>query len=58
VLDARSPKQLASAIRWASTAAVKAASQPLVDGSSDGGRRLAPAYAPPQLDDDDDDDVW
>ncbi|XUL94386.1 vWA domain-containing protein [Streptomyces galilaeus] len=58
VLDARSPKQLASAIRWASTAAVKAASQPVATGDS-GGKQLTPAYAPPQLDDDDDDDdVW
>ncbi|MFF4799609.1 VWA domain-containing protein [Streptomyces sp. NPDC001351] len=59
VLDANSPKQLAAAIRWASTAAVKAASQPVVSGDSgSGGKQLAPAYAPPQLDDDDDDDVW
>ncbi|MFI9168617.1 tellurium resistance protein [Streptomyces lincolnensis] len=58
VLHAKSPKQLATAIRWASTAAVKAASQPVVSGDSDGGKQLAPAYAPPQLDDDDDDDVW
>ncbi|MCX4392946.1 MULTISPECIES: tellurium resistance protein [unclassified Streptomyces] len=54
-LDANSPKQLAAAIRWASTAAVKAASQP-VAGSSDVGAKQSP-YAPPQLDDDDD-DVW
>lgn len=54
-LDANSPKQLAAAIRWASTAAVKAASQP-VAGSSDPMAKQPP-YAPPVLDDDDD-DVW
>ncbi|WP_190111119.1 vWA domain-containing protein [Streptomyces cinnamoneus] len=54
-LDANSPKQLAAAIRWASTAAVKAASQP-VAGSSDPLAKKPP-YAPPVLDDDDD-DVW
>ncbi|MFI2314462.1 tellurium resistance protein [Streptomyces sp. CB00072] len=54
-LDANSPKQLAAAIRWASTAAVKAASQP-VAGPSDITVKQPP-YAPPQLDDDDD-DVW
>ncbi|MGW7440724.1 vWA domain-containing protein [Streptomyces sp. NPDC054849] len=55
-LDANSPKQLAAAIRWASTAAVKAASQP-VAGSADLTMKQPP-YAPPVLDDDDDDDVW
>ncbi|WRZ56361.1 tellurium resistance protein [Streptomyces sp. NBC_01310] len=55
-LDANSPKQLAAAIRWASTAAVKAASQP-VAGSADVTMKQPP-YAPPVLDDDDDDDVW
>ncbi|MEU3894633.1 tellurium resistance protein [Streptomyces sp. NPDC045251] len=54
-LDANSPKQLAAAIRWASTAAVKAASQP-VAGPSD--TTVKQPYAPPVLDDDDDDDVW
>ncbi|MEU0838869.1 tellurium resistance protein [Streptomyces sp. NPDC005962] len=54
-LDANSPKQLAAAIRWASTAAVKAASQP-VAASSDALSKPLP-YAPPVLDDDDD-DVW
>ncbi|MER7466499.1 VWA domain-containing protein [Streptomyces sp. NPDC097981] len=54
-LDANSPKQLAAAIRWASTAAVKAASQP-VAGSGDGTVKQPP-YALPVLDDDDD-DVW
>ncbi|MEU6867164.1 VWA domain-containing protein [Streptomyces sp. NPDC046876] len=54
-LDANSPKQLAAAIRWASTAAVKAASQP-VAGSGDPLAKQPP-YAPPVLDDDDD-DVW
>ncbi|MFE6842813.1 VWA domain-containing protein [Streptomyces sp. NPDC057686] len=54
-LDANSPKQLAAAIRWASTAAVKAASQP-VAGSADAMVKQPP-YAPPVLDDDDD-DVW
>ncbi|MFK0252176.1 tellurium resistance protein [Streptomyces sp. NPDC090445] len=54
-LDANSPKQLAAAIRWASTAAVKAASQP-VAGAGDGMVKQPP-YAPPVLDDDDD-DVW
>ncbi|MEV7425081.1 MULTISPECIES: vWA domain-containing protein [unclassified Streptomyces] len=54
-LDANSPKQLAAAIRWASTAAVKAASQP-VAGLPDPLVKQPP-YAPPQLDDDDD-DVW
>ncbi|MFI6146428.1 VWA domain-containing protein [Streptomyces sp. NPDC051109] len=54
-LDANSPKQLAAAIRWASTAAVKAASQ-MVAGASDPLAKQAP-YAPPVLDDDDD-DVW
>ncbi|MFI9587629.1 tellurium resistance protein [Streptomyces sp. NPDC052236] len=57
VLDANSPKQLAAAIRWASTAAVKAASQPVVGGAPTA-KQPAPAYAPPTLDDDDDDDVW
>jgi uncharacterized protein YegL len=55
-LDANSPKQLAAAIRWASTAAVKAASQPVAGSSSDQTLKK-PAYAPPALDDDDD-DVW
>jgi uncharacterized protein YegL len=55
-LDANSPKQLAAAIRWASTAAVKAASQP-VAGAADPMAKQQP-YAPPVLDDDDDDDVW
>ncbi|OKI01426.1 tellurium resistance protein [Streptomyces sp. CB02923] len=54
-LDANNPKQLAAAIRWASTAAVKAASQP-VAGSSDALTKQPP-YAPPVLDNDDD-DVW
>ncbi|WP_189968294.1 tellurium resistance protein [Streptomyces avidinii] len=54
-LDANSPKQLAAAIRWASTAAVKAASQP-VAGFADVTVKQPP-YAPPVLDDDDD-DVW
>ncbi|WP_329128083.1 vWA domain-containing protein [Streptomyces sp. NBC_01465] len=54
-LDANSPKQLAAAIRWASTAAVKAASQPVVGGSAD--TLVKQPYAPPVLDDDDD-DVW
>ncbi|MFB6617288.1 tellurium resistance protein [Streptomyces sp. NPDC085524] len=54
-LDANSPKQLAAAIRWASTAAVKAASQPMA-GSADTIVKQPP-YAPPALDDDDD-DVW
>lgn len=54
-LDANSPKQLAAAIRWASTAAVKAASQP-VAGPADSTAKQPP-YAPPVLDDDDD-DVW
>ncbi|MEU5807658.1 MULTISPECIES: vWA domain-containing protein [unclassified Streptomyces] len=53
-LDANSPKQLAAAIRWASTAAVKAASQPVAGGD---GMVKQPPYAPPVLDDDDD-DVW
>ncbi|MFG2988507.1 tellurium resistance protein [Streptomyces sp. NPDC048257] len=53
-LDANSPKQLAAAIRWASTAAVKAASQP-VAGFADATVKQPP-YAPPALDDDD--DVW
>ncbi|MFE2477771.1 VWA domain-containing protein [Streptomyces sp. NPDC001194] len=54
-LDANSPKQLAAAIRWASTAAVKAASQ-MVAGATDPLAKQH-AYAPPVLDDDDD-DVW
>ncbi len=54
-LDANSPKQLAAAIRWASTAAVKAASQ-MVAGAADPLAKQPP-YAPPVLDDDDD-DVW
>ncbi|MCC0095298.1 MULTISPECIES: VWA domain-containing protein [Streptomyces] len=54
-LDANSPKQLAAAIRWASTAAVKAASQ-MVAGATDPLAKQQ-AYAPPVLDDDDD-DVW
>jgi hypothetical protein len=56
-LDANSPKQLAAAIRWASTAAVKAASQP-VAGDSSGLTLAKQPYAPPVIDDDDDDDVW
>ncbi|MGI5531411.1 vWA domain-containing protein [Streptomyces syringium] len=55
VLDANSPKQLAAAIRWASTAAVKAASQPVAGGLT---KAPGPAFAPPTLDDDDDDAVW
>lgn len=55
-LDANSPKQLAAAIRWASTAAVKAASQP-VAGDSSGLNMTKQPYAPPVIDDDDD-DVW
>lgn len=54
-LDANSPKQLAAAIRWASTAAVKAASQQMA-ATADSGAVKQP-YAPPVLDDDDD-DVW
>ncbi len=54
-LDANSPKQLAAAIRWASTAAVKAASQPMAV-PADALTKPQP-YAPPVLDDDDD-DVW
>ncbi|RBL87209.1 tellurium resistance protein, partial [Streptomyces cavourensis] len=54
-LDANSPKQLAAAIRWASTAAVKAASQPMASPTDTTVKQ--PPYAPPQLDDDDD-DVW
>ncbi|MFD3954599.1 MULTISPECIES: vWA domain-containing protein [Streptomyces] len=54
-LDANSPKQLAAAIRWASTAAVKAASQPVASPTDTTVKQ--PPYAPPQLDDDDD-DVW
>lgn len=54
-LDANSPKQLAAAIRWASTAAVKAASQPVAAPTDATVKQ--PPYAPPQLDDDDD-DVW
>ncbi|WP_431039340.1 vWA domain-containing protein [Streptomyces sp. P6-2-1] len=54
-LDANSPRQLAAAIRWASTAAVKAASQPLAaDGDP---LTKQAAYAPPSLPDDDE-DVW
>lgn len=58
-LDANSPKQLAAAIRWASTAAVKAASQPVAggNGSGDGPTKPAAPYAPPMLATDDD-DVW
>ncbi|GHF37484.1 hypothetical protein GCM10010359_45190 [Streptomyces morookaense] len=56
VLDANSPKQLAAAIRWASTAAVKAASQPVAGGAAT--KQLGPAFAPPKLQDHDDDDVW
>lgn len=54
-LDANSPKQLAAAIRWASTAAVKAASQPVAGSATT--KVTQPPYAPPVLDDDDD-DVW
>ncbi|WP_329390525.1 vWA domain-containing protein [Streptomyces sp. NBC_01351] len=54
-LDANSPKQLAAAIRWASTAAVKAASQPVAGGGDTIAKQ--PPYAPPVLADDDD-DVW
>jgi len=54
-LDANSPKQLAAAIRWASTAAVKAASQPV---AGEGPTLTKQPFAPPVIDDDDDDDVW
>jgi uncharacterized protein YegL len=55
-LSANNPKQLAAAIRWASTVAVKAASQP-VAAPADALQKQP--YAPPVLDDDDDDDdVW
>lgn len=58
--DANSPKQLAAAIRWASTVAVKAASTPVAaaaDAKTLGGG-YAP-YAPPTVTTaDDDDDVW
>ncbi|MCX4978327.1 VWA domain-containing protein [Streptomyces sp. NBC_00620] len=58
--DANSPKQLAAAIRWASTVAVKAASTPVAaaaDNKTLGGG-YAP-YAPPTVTTaDDDDDVW
>lgn len=58
-LDANSPKQLAAAIRWASTAAVKAASQPVAGGGPGSGATIPKQpFAPPVLDDDDDDDVW
>lgn len=53
-LDANSPKQLAAAIRWASTAAVKT-STVAVAGSESVTKQLP--YAPPVLDDTDD-DVW
>ncbi|MCY0920500.1 MULTISPECIES: vWA domain-containing protein [unclassified Streptomyces] len=55
-LDANSPKQLAAAIRWASTAAVKAASQPMA-GPGDVTLTKQPPFAPLTLDDDED-DVW
>ncbi|WP_329572087.1 vWA domain-containing protein [Kitasatospora sp. NBC_01266] len=56
-LDAGSPKALASAIRWASTVAVKAASKPMA-GKEEGSGGYG-AYAPPVVSqDDDDDDVW
>lgn len=55
-LDAKSPKALAGAIRWASTVAVKAASIPTADAST---KVLGQgAHVPPMSDDDDDDDVW
>ncbi|WP_326600471.1 vWA domain-containing protein [Streptomyces sp. NBC_01803] len=54
-LDANSPRQLAAAIRWASTAAVKAASQPVAEPTVVMAKQ--PPYAPPVLGDDDD-DVW
>jgi uncharacterized protein YegL len=58
-MDANSPKQLAAAIRWASTAAVRTASQPTADGDAAFTKPQPPPYAPPTLDDDDDDDsVW
>ncbi|MFF5444113.1 tellurium resistance protein [Streptomyces sp. NPDC012888] len=56
-LDANSPKQLAAAIRWASTAAVKAASRPVAGPSDQDTLHKQPPYAPPVMDDDDD-DVW
>ncbi len=55
-LDANSPKQLAAAIRWASTAAVKAASQPMA-GPGDVTLTKQPPFAPLTLDDDEG-DVW
>ncbi|MGW3942364.1 vWA domain-containing protein [Streptomyces phaeochromogenes] len=58
-LDANSPKQLAAAIRWASTVAVRAASTPVAatpDAKTLGGQT---PYAPPAVASaDDDDDVW
>lgn len=58
-LDANSPKQLAAAIRWASTVAVKAASVPVAAGSDAKTLSGYSPYAPPAVtSDDDDDDVW
>ncbi|MEV0623020.1 hypothetical protein AB0I81_57550 [Nonomuraea sp. NPDC050404] len=51
-LQANNPKQLADAIRWMSTVAVKAASMP------HGGRDTAVLPQPPTSVDDDADDVW
>ncbi|WP_405737212.1 VWA domain-containing protein [Streptomyces sp. NBC_01537] len=58
--DANSPKQLAAAIRWASTVAVKAASTPVAASDAKTLGAGYPPYAPPVVAsaDDDDDDVW
>lgn len=51
VIEANNPKQLAAAIRWTSTVAVKAASTPRGDGAAPAG------FVPPPVTDDGD-DIW
>lgn len=60
-LTAKNGKQLAAAIRWASTVAVKASSMPMLeDAGSDHQKTtvINNPWQPVQAADDDDDDVW
>lgn len=57
-LQAKNPKQLVAAIRWASTVAVKAASRPQTQGEGSGGGVPLTKVQPMPQDNDPDDDVW
>lgn len=58
-IDVHNGKQLAAAIRWVSTVAVKAASTPMGGGSEAPTKTQWQPVPPPQpADADDDDDVW